>query len=43
MAVDEIDEVDYGLVVIILIEDHEEDLAEQQKISDWGQIRPHRN
>lgn len=35
MAVDEVNEVDYCLVVFVLIEDCEEDLAEEQKISDW--------
>lgn len=43
MAMYEVYEVDYRMVVFILVEDVEEDLAEQQKISDWREIRSHGN
>lgn len=43
MAMYEVYEVDYRMVVLILVEDVEENLTEQQKISDWREIRPHSN
>lgn len=43
MAMYEVYEVDYRMVVFILVEDVEEDLTEQQKISDWREIRSHSN
>lgn len=41
MAMDEVYEVYYRVVVFVLVEDVEEDLAEKQEVSDWREIRSH--
>ena len=41
VAVDEVYQVHYRVVVLVLVEDGEEYLAEQQQVSDWRKVGPH--